>query len=316
MKNQKMIRNIDMTRQCPQKTGNLYTYWWNKGSNFGDVMNPLLLNRLTGYDIKWSNSENTPVFVAAGSLIDTFHTKPGWTIWGSGIISTESGIPENLELLALRGPRTRNHLAESGYSNIPESYGDPGLLLPLVFPAHNPSPRYDIGIIPHYAFRLNPAMHIFKNLTNINNFCKKGLRIRIISPKLPVLDFLRALNDCKVIAANSLHGLIVSRAYGKLAQWIHFRNDPLEGAITSPFVGDDFKYQDFLESIGRYGEQPILVEKARDFDHVIENVKHTEPCNFDAEPLLEAFPYKTKNWDQHIQRASAYFSSLAKGNLP
>ncbi len=289
-------------------------YWWNKGNNFGDVMNPLLFEALTGKSVQWCNAADKSVFTAAGSLIDTFHTKDRWTIWGAGVISKESGIPKNLNVLAVRGPKTRQHLLDCGYSNIPKVYGDPGLLLPLCFPVHNNEPEYDIGIVPHYAFRLNPAMHAFKLGKNLSApFSKSKIkRVKVISPKIPVHDFLAQINNCKVIVANSLHGLIVAMAYGKPCVWIHFEKDPFEGRVTSPFVGDTFKYLDFLQSVGSNIKNPIIISKVSDWKKAIKAIEEAKPCQFDPEPLLNSFPYKTENWDDFTNKAKDYFKGLTQ----
>ena len=288
--------------QTPQNSSKLLTYWWNKGDNFGDVMNRELLEVLTGYSIEWSDDKDVPVFSAAGSIIDTFHTKPGWTIWGAGVISKNAGIPQNLDIRAVRGPKTRNHLLNNGYENIPEIYGDPGLLLPICFPQNNAQAEYDIGIIPHYAFRLHPAIHLYKFQREFRRTFRIGgmNRVQFISPKLPVHLFLNKLTNCKAILANSLHGLIVAMAYGIPCVWIHFANDPFEGRVTSPFEGDTFKYLDFLQSVGSSCTNPVLIRNTSDWKTAIDKLKDYEPVQFDPKPLLDAFPYKTASWSSWV----------------
>lgn len=297
----------------PSVKASIPTYWWNQGNNFGDVMNPLLLERLSGLRFRWSNDAQASVFTAAGSIIDDFHTKPGWTIWGGGIISRMSGIPDDLKVLAVRGPKTRQHLLDSGYHSVPEVYGDPGLLLPTAFPYEKCEKVYDLGIIPHYAFRLHPVIHGFSVLKNITSplSSAKVRRVKVISPKLPVDEFIRLANQCRAIAANSLHGLIVAMAYNIPCVWIHFKNDPFSGRVTSPFVGDTFKYQDFLRSVGNDCEKPLMVGALSDWKTVIAKLDDYRPCQFDPEPLMRAFPFPSDLWEENIEKAKAHYSSFA-----
>src|SRR5438876_867699 len=124
----------------------LKAYWWKEGNNFGDVMNPYLLQYLSGQEVTWSESASESVLLAAGSVLHV--GKPGWKVWGSGCISTTSPVPEQLEVLAARGPRTLGRIRQQGYAALVPT-GDPGLLLPLVFPGRN-VPTHEWGIVPHY----------------------------------------------------------------------------------------------------------------------------------------------------------------------
>lgn len=299
--------------QQPDDSGALKAYWYNGGINFGDTMNQDLLQGLTGYKVEWSDDPEQPLLTAAGSLIGSFFMKGPWTVWGSGCISKETNVPKNLDIRAVRGQLTRQHLLNIGYSNIPEVYGDPGLLLPLLFPApHDQEPQYDWGIIPHYSFRFHPAMHAAAISSKLTKACGIDTRsISVISPKLSTAEFLKRVLSCRYIASSSLHGLIVAAAYGKPFVWIAFEGDPFEGRVTSPALRDLFKYHDFFSSIGMMDMSPIVIRRVSDwvkaFDSVTEDVG-----NFDPKPLMDAFPYKPPTWDEQTLRAEQHFKNLKK----
>jgi hypothetical protein len=112
------------------------TYWWNEQANFGDAMNPLLLERLFGVEIFWAPLKLAQL-TAAGSLIqwitpaaaerrDLLH------VWGSGFIFGEEPAPprESVKYHAVRGHKS----AKMAGLSEPYVCGDPGLLASQVVP--------------------------------------------------------------------------------------------------------------------------------------------------------------------------------------
>ncbi|MEP6260718.1 MAG: polysaccharide pyruvyl transferase family protein [Gillisia sp.] len=164
-------------------------------------------------------------YLTIGSIIH--HASKDSIVWGSGIIDKEQKITK-ADNKAVRGPQTRKFLLEQGYE-CPEVYGDPALLLPKYFfpPVEK---KYKMGIIPHY--------HDFK-LVSENYKNDPGILV-IDLMTLDVEEVTREILSCEKTISSSLHGLIVSHAYGIPSLWVEFSNK---------IFGDGIKYRDYLESV-------------------------------------------------------------------
>ncbi|WBL24858.1 polysaccharide pyruvyl transferase family protein [Zunongwangia sp. HGR-M22] len=214
-------------------------FWWNERKiqnkakeNYGDMLGKYLVEKISGKKVEfaWPQKNSyknlfSPIYVTIGSVLA--HVSEKCIVWGSGIINKTHPVKE-ATFLAVRGPQTRKYLIEKGYQ-VPEVYGDPAILLPDFYTPEIPK-AYTLGIIPHY---------------NDYKAAKKLLEgVRCII----VIDFMT--NDvekttceilaCERIVSSSLHGLIVSHAYGIPAVWQKF---------SDKVFGDDIKYQDYMESV-------------------------------------------------------------------
>jgi len=226
-------------------------FWWNEKKlqgkskeNYGDLLGYYLVEKISGKKIVWVKPSAfsvvnffKPIYVTIGSIL-TNVTKH-CIVWGSGIISKKYAIKE-AKFLAVRGPQTRQHLMEQGYQ-VPEVYGDPALLLPRFY---NPEIKkeYALGIIPHY-----------KDFDLINErfgFDKSVLIIDLMTNDIEATtnQFLK----CETIVSSSLHGVIVSHAYGIPAVWQKFSNN---------VFGDDIKYQDYFESVKINPYKGVIIDE-------------------------------------------------------
>lgn len=193
------------------------------------------------------------------------------TIWGAGV---ERELPQlfrrffqrswfrKLDIRAVRGPLSRDYLMRFGHK-CPKVYGDPAILMPLIYSGGEGDKKYDISIIPQLVtegrIRMNyPDAHIIS--MNTNDY--KSVIDQIVQSKL--------------IISSSLHGVILADAYGVPSVW--FRG--LDKAI-------DFKYLDYYASTGRKPDYiPTSVEEA---------MRHAPLPLPDLKPLqdglLASFPY-------------------------
>ncbi len=247
-------------------------YWWHGAPNFGDVISPIILQWISGRTVL--NIENLPwyrgpVYLAVGSILDGANIKNA-VVWGSGFISSEgrmAGKPQ--QVLAVRGPQTRQNLVDQGVK-CPEVYGDPGLLVRRLFDPPL-TKEFEYGIVPH-----------FKDKGMIPDWLAKSESIRLIDVQSRPSEFVRELCRCKRILSSSLHGLITADVFGIPSA--HFcRSDRISG-------GGAFKFIDYYESVGREPVPP--------FD--ITNIKEIESTDdylvmADVEPairkLLDASPF-------------------------
>lgn len=113
---------------------------------------------------------------------------------------------------------------------MPEVYGDPALLLPLVY---NPEVEQEsiVGYIPHYVDKkLLPPLQEDEILIDVQQDWKKTVR-----------DIKR----CSMIISSSLHGIVAAEAYGIPAVWVSY---------SDKIIGGDLKFQDYFLGTDR-GEQ-------------------------------------------------------------
>ena len=245
-------------------------------NNFGDDINIPLLKALTGKKvIALSDTGLTfiPHLLCIGSVIGRLNRES--RIWGSGAMfenQTLSSHPR--KVYAVRGKYTREYLIRQGIS-CPEVYGDPALLLPLIYPPCLLK-KYHIGIIPHYSEYDIPHVMAFRN-SHPEILC---IKMRGYSSWQEVID---QIVSCDYIISSSLHGLIVSDAYGIPNVFAKFSN---------LVEGGTFKYRDYFSGVNRIFEEPLDFSGKIQLDVAEKRIAHYSKIEFDCLPLLAAFPYK------------------------
>ncbi len=214
-------------------------FWWNevklqkkKKENYGDLLGKYLVEKISQKKVVWVKPSNfslynliKPIYVTVGSILA--HVNSNCIVWGSGIISKQYSV-KKAKFLAVRGPETRKYLIDLGYE-VPEIYGDPGLLLPLFYDPEV-KVKYKFGIVPHYNdFKL------------VENVFKKNKNVFVVDLMTNDIEsttdqFLK----CERIISSSLHGIIIAHAYKIPAVWQRFSDKPF---------GDNIKYRDYFESV-------------------------------------------------------------------
>ena len=203
--------------------------YWQQENNFGDKLTPYILKKLFNIDSEFSNDSNK--LLAVGSILH--HAVAGDTIWGSGIISPKH-LPKSsiLKVLAVRGPLTRDLLQERGVNGLSDVvFGDPALLLPMIYFPKRSHPLTKEGIIPHYTD--------YQNVKNMFKDREKKGEVKVIDVREPVEKFIDELCSCEMIFSSSLHGAIVADAYNIPNKHIRFGDG---------LIGGDFKFNDYYES--------------------------------------------------------------------
>ena len=202
--------------------------------NFGDILTPWLIKRISGQSPLFVRPD-APVtkYFVSGSIVE--YSRENCVIWGAGIMARSDHVSSKAMFLAVRGPLTRDVALASG-AECPEVYGDPALLLPRFYQPQN-ARRQGIGIIPHFSDKPRLMGH---------RFCSED--VRLIDIQSPVESFIEQVCSCEFVISSSLHGIIVSHAYGIPAAWIKFRDLP---------SGDDSKFLDYFMSIGRMCVEPL-----------------------------------------------------------
>lgn len=235
--------------------------------NFGDELSRTVVELMLARRgaTLFDSSAAARQLVAVGSVLHT--ARNGATIWGTGL---HGAMPlsehryTQLDVRAVRGPITRRFLRQRGVA-VPEIYGDPALLLPLVANGRfAPTGEWDVGVVPnlhdqHYLATLDlPRTH----------------------PGLLVIDPLRSWNvvvadilRCRTVIASSLHGLVIAEAYGIPARYVRFTD-------REPML----KYEDYYGGTGRGVRPATTIDQAL-------VMGGEAPGSNDGVALAAAFPY-------------------------
>lgn len=250
-----------------------------KKRNFGDELNYYLLRELTGkhiagyYNICHIRQRSDLMFI--GSLVEEFTTSNS-IIWGSGAISGDKVMRHKpAKVCAVRGKLTRQYLLSQGV-DCPEIYGDPALLLPMVYQP-NIEKKYKIGLIPHIHDLENPIVKklLISNLVHLIRFNDYGDWHSVIDE----------INQCEMIASSSLHGLIISDAYNIPNVWIR---------ISDKIEGGNFKFLDYFSAVNRLISEPFIIDNEATAEKLKNEAKSYTSIEFDVRPFILASPIKIK----------------------
>jgi hypothetical protein len=241
----------------------IYAFWWScqklEGKpfeNFGDILAAYIANKLSGKEVIWADPRQQPWYslkhinLITGSIIK--YATPKSNVWGVGILSVKDSI-RSKRIYAVRGPETIKRLHQLGLSVNPP-VGDPALLLPRIY-TPKAVKKYRLGIIPHY--------------TDVSTFIKRYQNqsdILVVDMRKEIEEVIEDIASCETTWSSSLHGLIVSHAYGIPS--IRFETH-------TRISGDGIKYADYFGSVGIEYYEPFQLEaleaKAQDqqFGHKI-----------------------------------------------
>lgn len=251
-----------------------------KHLNLGDELNYYLLNKLTGKRIVnyrnmyYSKKVN---FCCIGSIVDSLVNEYS-IVWGAGVIS-ETALMNNIpkKVCAVRGALTRKYLLDRGV-DCPPVYGDPALLLPLVYHPQKSEKIYTIGIIPHITDLANE---------NVCNLLSQSENVKLI--KLcgyeHWYDIIDEINQCAFIISSSLHGIIISDAYNVPNVWVEFSDN---------VVGKGFKFRDYYSSVRTEIPLPVQIKETTTLSELLLYKNQWVPINIDLNKLLSSCPFSIK----------------------
>ena len=240
--------------------------------NFGDIVTPYLIEKLSCVSPKlFYPSSGFSRFVKhsimVGSIIS--RARGNTFVWGSGIIHRFENIVGG-KFLAVRGPRTAKRLVDLGFEKV-TSFGDPALLLPLVFHTKQKQKKHKIGLVSHYV-----------DFQELNDKYGESEFYFISLRTDNVETTIQEIVSCEKIISTSLHGLIVAHAYGiTAAWWVYSKN----------LAGDNIKFYDYLESLEIYNYQPFIDEnimRIEDSYFIIPDIQNIQKIQ---KNLLKTYPY-------------------------
>ena len=234
-----------------------HTWWGIRHRNWGDDLNYYLIHEITGRPVifyhnfkvaKWFHLNN---YLCIGTIIDAVKVVNTHSIiWGSGASGIERSFIHPEKVLSVRGPRTRDYCIRYGV-DCPQMFGDPALLLSLVYkPLHQKlTSHYHLGLIPNIADMEHPV--VVDLLHNAPTYIK----VINMSQYNCWEDIIDVICSCDYILSSSLHGLIVSDAYQVPNGWI---------SLTGKAIVGYLKFLDYFDSVERYIEKPVHIEKIAD----------------------------------------------------
>lgn len=243
-------------------------HWW-PSCNYGDALSPFIVERLSGKKAVWTDLGSKVDKVLTTGTIIVGHL-PNCVVWGSGTMH-EDGTPGKADYRAVRGPLTRRLILKAGYS-CPEIYGDPAILMPILF---RPSihKNYRLGIIPHYV----DAEKVVGQYS--------GEDVLIVMPTNPIEKVISEILSCEAVVSSSLHGLITACAYGIPCLWVEF---------TDGVAGKGFKFRDFFASSGIEPYKPYDLRGKGDIKDIYARTS-IHRNNSDIRSLLGSCPFLGDN---------------------
>lgn len=235
-------------------TNKIIRAFWFSSNNFGDSINPLIINFFSSKEVCLSQTKDH--YIVCGSILSIANEFS--TVWGAGF-DWEHHNPTNIHpdanVIAVRGDLSANKCGREV-----KAIGDPALLLGYIFASPLAATKeHKIGIIPHWS--------------NIEQCAEKYPDYLLINPLMPARNFISNVASCEYVFSESLHGLIVADTFGIPNAWIDMGAD----------VGDKFKYKDYYSSTTYPETVPIPEPSIKDC--------HVHKYKYSLLSLLKSCPF-------------------------
>jgi lipopolysaccharide biosynthesis glycosyltransferase len=217
-------------------------FYWYPSENVGDLITPYFLKKaghvrdqtnqsiseeeITAIESNATKPNRGAYCVSTGSVIRLCGDQA--LVFGSGIRSADQEVHRSF-VRSVRGPLTRNRFLQEGYE-CPPIYGDPGLLLPDFYKSRSEEKTHKLGIIPHFT-EYEQVAAMYSNNANV------------LVINLGHGDLEKAIDEivsCETTVSSSLHGLVLSHAYGVPTRRIIFSDN---------IFGDGTKFSDYYQGI-------------------------------------------------------------------
>lgn len=268
-----LIADYQVADDLLEVDGRVPVHYFTYTPNFGDLLSPWIVEKLTGRQVRLADRDQ-PHYTVIGSILN--ECTDSSIAWGTGTYGSE-GVRElsrKMRITAVRGPLTRSKLAaDHGFGlAVPEVYGDPALLAPLVY-------RPDVPKTHEYGFVVRWSERRWARATY-------GPDIKLIDfARTDIEEVIRDLLSCRKIITSSLHGLIVADAYGIPNAWL---------ASGTP-RGGEYKFYDYFASVKKF-RTPQRFDAAAAEEVTGELLESAftfqgDAIDFDPRPLLDACPF-------------------------
>lgn len=235
--------------------------------NFGDLLGPDIVRRIlqNAFGSESPQASRRARLLSVGSVMH--FAQDGDVVWGSGVngkVDDSQHSFHALDVRAVRGPLTMQWLRDKKGINAPAVFGDPGLLVPRLFPeiAASSGGRTGGAVVPN--------LHDFPGMRHLPG---------VVDPRQPWQKVARTIASSDYVISTSLHGYILAEAFGVPAVLMRSGAEP------------SFKYDDYLLGTGR-----TELALAADYPSAVEMVPGARRrsvdvlASWDPTPLLESFP--------------------------
>ena len=272
---EKIINSIFIIFSKKYKIGR----WYNNKENWGDGINPILINDLYGKKLIHINSIfnifKLPIYSCVGSIINVFPKNKRIIIWGSGIANPDlplKFIPN--EVRAVRGPLTLDYLKKHGIKCNPV-FGDPVLLIKRVYNPSQIVKKFKYGIICHYE-DITPELD--RRIAIDDTILKINIIQDLSNPYLIIDQIL----SCENLVSSSLHGLILADLYEVPNAWVFFEN----------FEKLTFKFFDYYLSLDVSTNEPKVIKESELVDNLNNLDFKINKITLDLDLLYNSSPFK------------------------
>ncbi|HMB72111.1 MAG TPA: polysaccharide pyruvyl transferase family protein, partial [Gammaproteobacteria bacterium] len=289
-------------------------------ANLGDSLSAVVVAALANRSVRHSSFDaGATKLVAVGSIGHAIrHGKA--VFWGTGVSIRGGLLAQNVrytdyDVRALRGAISAQHFRDFGIE-VPEVFGDPVWLLPAIY--NEPvEKRYELGIVPHIQdidWHHPDAPTRRDSHRCIVDEADAGDVVVINTWHEPtwegLLKKLRLIRSCRRILSQSFHGLVLAEAYG--IPCLNFRHLPgAENGVVSIDLqqecSTDPRVWEFYKGGARRGFDMYSQrrDERTDFTAAMRAIDECwQPFEFDAAPLVEAFPLPLA-FDPLRERASS-----------
>lgn len=259
-----------LTGEYPDDKETVGVLYFDGCTNFGDILNLYILNRLFGINMYKTKAKRASL-VATGSLLDSFllskynplelfNTKAPAQIWGAGFIAEKGTrknryfkLNRNLIAHAVRGHYSKAYIEELTGKKISPVLGDPGLLASELIDVSKIAKTHKVGVILHY---------VDENEEAVNNIKLNGYKL--INVRNNPIIVLKEIAQCEFILSSAMHGLIAGDSLGIPNKWIQ---------LSDKIFGNNFKFHDYYSVFGIKDAKPIDLRKETVEDSDIEKFK-------------------------------------------
>lgn len=226
---------------------------------------------------KRKRNYDKPSLFTLGSIFHMVSEKD-W-VWGTGVNPIwQRTVPlrDQPFIHAVRGPLTKHYLERKYHWELPEVFGDPGVLISHFYvPRKLPKKNQVLVLLQH-----NDELYEVEKY--IGNSCAITRCQRDQSTRLNFFEVADLIFNSEYVISSSLHAIIFAEAFGVPARWL--RNPYLPSVETE----SDFKYNDYYLSTEREPYQfATTVEAALEQGGLMVDRKIIENLQ---KNLLECFP--------------------------
>lgn len=227
-------------------------YWWQgegehdaSRRNFGDYLSPLIVGMVSGRPVVHAPVESADL-LAIGTILRRerqarrFLLPRRLHVWGSGAGDADERFAARHHYHAVRGRHTR--AAIDGGAGPEVALGDPGLLVGHYWSGRPRPPKtHALGVIPHFVDHDSAAVAALLRL-------RGSRRIDVFAP---IDEVLKEVQSCACVVSSSLHGLIVSDAFGV----------PNRRIIFSANLRSTLKFADYYSAFGL--DEPVPIDASK-----------------------------------------------------